>query len=369
MNYLSLHSLAVLGLLALAAGCAATSSEAGSASADVTGEQLDFASAALPPLSSISLAKAPDGSLYATYTSQNQLVVARSLDHGVHWQTLSTPRQSNLGARIYAAPSNPNVLYLTRRGWYSWGGAPPPSDDASGFLLRSEDGGETWIDRTATLPEVSQGSGFATLDIHPTDDQHLVAANCKGLQRSIDGGRSWSVVPGSASTMGDCNSADLARGIDDRKTLYVLSDVGEGGGSTLRRSFDDGVTWEDAKLGASTDALVGVRDVVVHPNDARHVYVTDIQSFYSSANAGDDFFRHGRNLQGAPSSVAVNPSDGALYVTSRDSIYRWVPSAEPENGHWSVVGKVSGAELGAPVIIDGRIFVTTQTQLLSAPLK
>jgi hypothetical protein len=370
MNYISLHSLLGLGVMALVAGCAGShASDAGEASADVTGaEQLHFQSATIVPFSSLSVARGQDGSIIASYVSENQLLVAKSVDNGVNFETVGTARHGSAGGQIFAAPSDANVLYLTRLGWYSWGGAPPPSDDVDGFLLRSDDGGKTWTDLTSSLPSVTQGAGFRTLDINPTDPQHLVAANCNGLQKSVDGGKSWSVVPGSAPSFGDCNAADMARGINDRKTIYILSDVGEGGSSILRRSFDDGATWDDAKLNVNADYMVGLHGLTVHPNDARHLYISDINSFYSSANGGDDFFRHGTNLEKDPSSVAVNPTSSGLYITKDDSVLRWIPSSEPENGHWNVVAKVPGAKLGDPTILNGRLFVTTATQLLVTEL-
>jgi hypothetical protein len=370
MNYISLHSLLGLGLVALVAGCSANDGQsAAETSADVTGaEQLHFQSATIVPFSSLSLSRGHDGSIFASYVSEDQLVVAKSLDNGINFTTVGTARHGSAGAQLFAAPSDENVLYLTRVGFYSWGGAPPPSDDVDGFLLRSDDGGKTWTDLTSSLPSVSQASGFRTLDINPTDPHHLVAANCNGLQKSVDGGKSWSVVPGSASSVGDCNGADMARGINDRKTIYILSDVGEGGGSTLRRSFDDGVTWDDAKLNVNADYMVGLHGLTVHPDDARHIYISDINSFYSSADGGDDFFRHGTNLDKDPSTVAVNPANGGLYMTKNDSVLRWVPSSEPENGHWSVVAKVPGAQLGEPTIIDENLYVTTGTQLLVTAL-
>src|SRR5690606_5605482 len=107
------------------------------------------------------------------------------------------------------------------------------------FLLRSADGGRTWTEVSPGGEVPTAGRGFATIDINPTNPDHLVAANCNGVHKSTDGGRTWRVLPGSALAQGSCNHASLYRGVDDRKTMYVLHDVGEGGGSLLARSVDD----------------------------------------------------------------------------------------------------------------------------------
>ncbi|MFO0737746.1 MAG: sialidase family protein [Labilithrix sp.] len=374
MNYISLHlrSALGLGLLALVAGCADDARAPSTASDDLSDQELHFTSSTLPPFRDLRLDTAPDASMVASYVDvEDNLVVARSKDHGVHWTTMSTIRHVGRGARIVAAPSNANVLYLTRVGYYSWGGAPADPKqpgDLEGLFLRSEDGGKTWQNRTASLPAVSQGLGFDTLDINPTNDQHLVTANCEGVQKSLDGGQSWSAIPGSKQALGDCNSSDLFRGINDRKTIYTLSSVGEGGGSVMMRSIDDGATWQVAAMNVDADYMIGLRGLVVHPDDARHVYLTDMNGFYSSANGGDQFHQHTRNLGADPSNVAVNPSNGALYISAGDTIYRWTPGAEPQNGHWSAVAQIPNARLGEPKIADGNLYVTTDTQLLIAPL-
>ena len=378
MNHISLHPWLAAVLVALVAGCAADHDpDTAAASEDVSASQLRFSSSTLAARDLV-LSPASNGALYATYLADEGLVVARSDDQGVHWSTLSTIPGEKAPARVVVAPSNPKAMYVVRRGFYSWGYGPPPAgaDPAlfpRGLFLRSDDGGRTWSDRTTGLSEEREGGdGFDTLDINPTDDQHLVAASCSGVQKSLDGGKTWRVLPNTDHARGFCNGGNLYRGVDDRATIYVLYSIGEGGASLLMRTYDDGVTWEDAKLnaaGADYGYLVGADGIVVHPNDARHIYLTDMRSFYSSANGGEDFFRHGRGLGESPSSVAVDAADGALYVSSQDSVYRWMPAeGEPENGHWNRIARIDGATLGAPVVADHRLYVTTGSQLLIAPL-
>lgn len=378
MSYISLHVSAGLGLgiLALVAGCASNDgAPTGGSTEDLAASRIRFESSTLGPARDLRLASGLGDVLLAAYADEDGLNVARSDDRGAHWttqSTLSTLPGAGRSANIVVAASDPNVLYLTRRGFYSWGMGPVPEDldHPGGLFMQSTDGGRTWVDRTAMLPAVPQGRGFDTLDVNPTDPSHLVAANCDGVQKSLDGGATWRVVPGSKLTDVDCNSADLYRGIDDRKTIYVLSDVGEGGGSALLRTYDDGVTWQRADMTVDGGAgyLVGIRGLVVHPDDARHVYLSDLQSFYSSDRGGDRFFRHGTGIGEAPSNVAVDPASGKLYAAKDDGLFNWVPTSEPENGHWERVSLVPGGHLGDPMIRGGRLYVTNGTQLLIAPL-
>jgi photosystem II stability/assembly factor-like uncharacterized protein len=112
-------------------------------------------------------------------------------------------------------------------------------------LLRTEDGGQTWLD--ATPPGLtSPPEGFTTLGIHPEFlDESLVwfTPNSEppaSLYHSLDGGASWSVL----EVPFDNASYEFV----DPDTGYALVSLGAGAGShfyAIYRTLDGGETWTE----------------------------------------------------------------------------------------------------------------------------
>lgn len=135
-----------------------------------------------------------NATVYAVYRERvdggEQLVVMRSVDSGTTFARVGEPIKRPLVNRwenapsIFVAPSNPDVLYLSHEQFYSWG-LGTQGDEA--FLLRSADGGRTWTEVSPGGEVPTAGRGFATIDINPTNPDHLVAANCNGVHKSTDG--------------------------------------------------------------------------------------------------------------------------------------------------------------------------------------
>ena len=78
------------------------------------------------------------------------------------------------GARVVSTASNPLKMYSLGR-----------------QLLRSDDGGHSWINLTAYKSESVVGPGQHSLAISPADPDQLAVANDYGVWRSMDGGLSW----------------------------------------------------------------------------------------------------------------------------------------------------------------------------------
>ncbi len=78
------------------------------------------------------------------------------------------------GARVVSTASNPLKMYSLGR-----------------QLLRSDDGGHSWIDLTAYKSESVVGPGQHSLALSPADPDQLAVANDYGVWRSMDGGLSW----------------------------------------------------------------------------------------------------------------------------------------------------------------------------------
>ena len=109
------------------------------------------------------------------YTSTNATAAAPV------FKAVQAPTQGNFVTRITASPFDPNVAYVTTGGF------------GSQNLLKTSDGGTTWIDatggETTGLPDVP----INDLEIDPQDPDTLYVATEVGVFTSHDGGVSWHV--------------------------------------------------------------------------------------------------------------------------------------------------------------------------------
>ncbi len=171
--------------------------------------------------------------------------VWRTNDGGQTWVPLTDGIPDlSVGAVAYA-PSDPNVVYLgTGEGGYA-------IDFIPGIgLLRSEDGGDTWI-----LPEQVVATNFYRISVDPRDPDILVCGTNQGLIRSVDGGVTWSVPiprnPGGGGT--SLVVTDVARGHAEPDLIYAsvwcLDESCPAGIARVMRSSDNGVTWTPAATG------------------------------------------------------------------------------------------------------------------------
>ena len=219
-----------------------------------------------------SLANAPGGAIYAA----GQAGVSRSTDGGGTWTRLGGAFEASF---VAVAPSDPRVIYAgTGEGCFS---------GFEGTLYRSGDGGANWTQVTG---------GPFELDINLTDPNRLVALNCGNVVRSTDGGRTWTDLSG--TTAPNYTPAILARGVNDRATIYAVY-ASEGGSIQILRTTDDARTWQTL----NTPDFYGPHDFVVDPLDARHVYLVAGSGFYASANGGDTWNRLSAGLEPADSDL------------------------------------------------------------------
>jgi photosystem II stability/assembly factor-like uncharacterized protein len=184
---------------------------------------------------------------------------------------------ASIGA-IAVAPSDPRVVYV------GTGEADMRSDISYGNgMYRSADGGRTW-ERAGLEP--TRQIGRVVVD--PTDANRVYVAALghsygpnpeRGVYRSTDGGRSWSLV---LHKNDDTGAIDIA--IDPSRPRTLLAALWQtrrppwnayppsnGPGSGLYRSDDGGDTWKPVGGGFPTEA-VGRIGVAFAPSDPRRVY-------------------------------------------------------------------------------------------------
>jgi len=219
----------------------------------------------------------------------------RTDDAGTNWRNISDGwfRTGSVGA-IAVAPSDPNVVYVGM-GEHAVRGQSSTYGDG---VYRSTDQGRTWMHMG--LEATRQISAVL---VHPTNpDLVYVAAQGarwkgtpdRGIYRSSDGGKTWSLVlKGENATSG---AASLSMDATNPRILYAAFwdhqrmpwQVRSGGpGSGIWKSTDGGDTW--SRLTDGLPKLMGKIGVSVSPADPDRVYAiveAEKGGLYRSDDAG-----------------------------------------------------------------------------------
>lgn len=227
--------------------------------------------------------------------------VWKTTNGGVHWRNVSDGffRSASVGA-LTISSADPNVLYAGM-GECSLRGNISPGDG----VYRSEDGGGSWV--SAGLEETRH---IGRIAIDPRDPNRLYVAALghafgpnpeRGVYRSEDGGRSWSLV----LTGGvDAGAVDLSLDPTNPRTLFAtlwnvrrqpwrLDSGGEGSG--LFRSRDSGDAWEDLtpRLGLDSGPVgkIGVAVSAARPARVWAIVEAKDGGLFRSEDGGDTWAR------------------------------------------------------------------------------
>jgi photosystem II stability/assembly factor-like uncharacterized protein len=174
------------------------------------------------------------------YGPNEERGIYRSTDGGQTFQKVLGKDENTGGADVAIDPANPETVYASlweaRQGpWENsaWGGS-------GGGIFKSTDGGKTWRQLTAGVPD---GFTQANLAIAPSSPQRLYAAighgRGTGIYRSDDGGEHWAQATTDARPAARIGGGDLPVPAVDPKNpdvVYVASVV-------TWKSTDGGQTW------------------------------------------------------------------------------------------------------------------------------
>jgi len=160
----------------------------------------------------------------------------KSYDGGQTW--LPTGLSFNLtqavrATAVHILPHQPNVLIVTTRNG----------------MRRSIDGGDTWV--------TVQGGGFNSLEPHPTNPNLLFATTYgtpARIHRSTNGGANWSQLNATNGLPNNANRIELAASPSDTNYLYALCSGNDNGFLGMYRSTDRGLNWT---LQSSSPNLMG----------------------------------------------------------------------------------------------------------------
>ena len=204
-----------------------------------TWQPVDFGDASnpSPDIRGVAIAPSAPDTVYAiSESSANGTIstVYRSVDGGVTWDATTVPGLDD--ATIVIDPADPDRAVIGGR-----------AATASGSLLTTDDGGDTWTPHTG--PWTSQ------LAFDPSDPSHVWAA-AGAVEESTDYGATWTAVPGSPS----------ARSIAiDGGKIYVAD------ANTVSRTTDDGATWTSTSF-TTFQKPQTVYGIAVDPADSDRVY-------------------------------------------------------------------------------------------------
>jgi photosystem II stability/assembly factor-like uncharacterized protein len=228
-----------------------------------------------------SVAVAPDGTLYAG-TEPTRLV--RSTDGGDSWAVCADPTTLD-SADSWAFPPRPETHHARA---VAVGGVGDALDLAveAGALVRSFDGGDSWVDRVPGGPRDSH-----SLAVHPDAPDRVYAAAGDGFFVSDDRGDSWERRE-SGLDRRYCWSVAVAP--DDVDEVYCSAATGPGAAhgrtapeSYVYRSDDAGRSW--TRLDAAPAGNGTTRPVLVADEDA--VWSLSNRGLHRSDDAGATWTR------------------------------------------------------------------------------
>ncbi len=299
--------------------------------------------------------------------------VYRSVDGGRTWANMGLRDSHHIG-RIVLHPRNSNIVYVAAAG-HLWG----PNEERG--LFKSTDGGATW----ANILYIDEATGVIDIAMDPSDSNILYAAAYQrqrtafgfhgggpgsGLLKSVDGGDTWlDLTEGLPS--GDLGRIGISIHRADPNIVYVSVEQGvrynastayEERRAGIYRSEDKGESWE--LMSDWNPRPMYASQILVDPNDDQRIYMVNAYSF--SDDGGRTFTRPGQSLHGDDRIVWVDPSDSRhvmkgddgglgisydrgltwLYVTSLpvSQYYRvgvdmrtpyWIYGGLQDNGSWA----------------------------------
>jgi len=207
------------------------------------------------------------------------------------WNPLTDLQQSLSIGALEIDPSNPQIL-LAGIGRFSSFGGDPPFQVAGGKLsglLRTTDGGNTWMSITDVLLVGEHISGVASRGniLLAGANDFFGGGGTGGLFRSTDTGATWTQITGPGTGLPVRSVDELAGDPSNTSRLYVALK-----GNGVYRTDDTGTTWtqvsnNDASLNAAMLASTNTR-IAVGSNAPRVFVLVTSSSRVSYIGFSDD---------------------------------------------------------------------------------
>ena len=225
------------------------------------------------------------GSATTLYAATAQSVFV-STDGATSWRASTTGSGTGIVA-IIAHPTQAGTVFASVQN--------PPA------LFRSTDIGQTWTQLTIAPPD--QLAGPVTAIVFGSNGAMIAANYDKGLLISTDGGNTWTA----GASQGVYNNQSLAISPNNPGNLYLVN------GSGVQRSGDGGQTFTVVLTSVQFDYAQFAR-VAVDPRNPSIVYVAGLNLLYRSADAGQTWSQLSVPQPIAPQSLFISPADSRVFL-------------------------------------------------------
>jgi hypothetical protein len=238
----------------------------------------------------------------------------KSTNSGTSWTT-TTDQIASLGVSdIVIDPSNTNIMYISTG---DFDGAPTGfsnGDSKSVGVLKSTDGGSTWL-ATGLTWTTSQSRFISKLLINPLNTVELFAFTSVGIYRTRNSGAAWTLV-----TPGYYKDAEYKPG--DTTTIYAANS------SSVYRSTNGGQSFSNTTF--SSAGLNQIR-IAVTAADPNYLYIV-------GTSATDAFGRLVRSTNSATTFTTMSTTPNILGGTQ--GWYDLTIGASPTNKDEVIVGGI-----------------------------
>ena len=197
----------------------------------------------------------------------------KSADAGQSWQT-TTDFLTNLGVSDIAVnPNNPDEIYIIT-------GDRDGGDTYSYGLMKSLDGGVTFNNTGLSFNVTSYYKGNRVL-IDPINTNIIIVATSNGIYRSVNSGASF------VQTYSGINMTDIEFHTTNSNIIYG----GSKGSTSIYRSTDNGINWNQSGSGLPTTSDVSRACVAVTLDNPQVVYAMfggNDNGFYGVYKSNDE---------------------------------------------------------------------------------
>lgn len=199
----------------------------------------------------------------------------KSVDGGATWNQPTTDLLPSIAVSAVAIDyTNTSIIYIGT-------GDCEVGDTYSSGVLKSTDGGQTWVQSGLTY-SISQSKSICKLLIDPVDPNILFAATKDGIYKTINGGNNWLLV-----RAGTFRDMEFKPG--NSQVIFAA-------GTSFFRSVDGGNSFSTVTTGLPSSSVVERLGIAVTPADSNYVYVaagkssdSGFQGLYKSVDGGSTF--------------------------------------------------------------------------------
>jgi len=249
--------------------------------------------------------------------------VLKSEDGGATWRPINNGIDNQVVGGLTMHPFDHNTLFCATGRHEGFGPEPAPRH---GCILKTVDGGESWVD---IGPEFR---AWNAVEVDSTNPDIIYASTERMFARSYDGGESWETMPLGLPDV--YSGVPITITIDPTNPDKVFVNSYTGG---LYLSLDAGTTWMNAMNGFTGSEMT---DVSMDPNHPSAVFAVGRPGPFKSIDGGLNWLGTGGMLGGQPrpewSAVCVKPDDPNI-VFAADQFYGELYKTEDRGASWDIV--------------------------------